>query len=222
MQKIIQGVRTFQQTIFRRQREQFERLAQKQQAPMALFITCADSRVNPNLITQTEPGDLFILRNAGNIVPPYETARGGEAATIEYALGVLHINNVIVCGHSQCGAMQNLMNPDLEDRYPSVRAWITHAEVTRRIIEARFGHLPAASLRSLAVEQNVLVQIDNLRTHPAVKEGLARGDLNIFGWSYRIETGDILAYDAHAGQFLPITDQPPEPVPPQVCLAHAF
>jgi len=221
MEHLVRGIHHFQTTHFNVHRELFKRLSEGQQ-PDTLMITCSDSRIAPNLLLQTKPGDIFVLRNAGNIIPPYGTACGGEAATVEYALGVLHIKNVIVCGHSHCGAMQNLMNPDLENKYPSVHAWITHAEATRRIIEARFGHLPAASLRSLVVEQNVLVQIENLRTHPAVKEGLARGDLNLFGWSYRIETGDILAYDAHAGRFLPITDQPPEPVPPQVCLAHAF
>src|SRR3954447_23006416 len=112
MEKIIAGVRHFQQTVFLQQRELFEMLGAKQQTPMALFITCSDSRINPNLITSTEPGDLFILRNAGNIIPPYKAASGGEEATIEYAISVLNLRNIIVCGHYHCGAMHNLMRMD--------------------------------------------------------------------------------------------------------------
>src|SRR5262249_32571737 len=132
MRKIIEGVRRFQSTVFREQRELFEALAQKQQNPLALFITCSDSRINPNLITQTEPGDLFLLRNAGNFVPPYGAANGGEGATVEYAVSVLKLRNVIVCGHYGCGAMHYLMCQERMGELPSVRAWFSHAESTRR------------------------------------------------------------------------------------------
>src|SRR5437588_6874506 len=115
MQKIIDGVRRFQANVFTRQRDLFEQLASKRQSPHALFITCSDSRIDPNLITQTEPGDLFIVRNAGNIVPPYGAATGGEAATIEYALSVLKVRNVILCGHAHCGAVQALMTRQATD-----------------------------------------------------------------------------------------------------------
>ena len=110
MDKILDGVRRFRDTVFAEQRSLFERLARKQD-PQALFITCSDSRINPNLITSTEPGDLFILRNAGNIIPPYGAANGGEGATIEYAIAVLGVRHIIVCGHSHCGAMQALLTP---------------------------------------------------------------------------------------------------------------
>src|SRR3954469_10809519 len=108
MDKILDGVRRFRDTVFAEQRTLFERLA-RQQAPQALFITCSDSRIDPNLITQSEPGDLFILRNAGNLIPPYGAASGGEGATIEYAVAVLEIPNIIVCGHTRCGAMSALI-----------------------------------------------------------------------------------------------------------------
>src|SRR4051794_8103794 len=166
MDKILQGVRTFQSTVFPGQRDLFEHLARKQQAPQALFVTCSDSRVNPNLITQTEPGDLFILRNAGNIIPPYGAGCGGEAATIEYAVAVLKVPSIIVCGHSHCGAMQNLLGPESGDRLPAVRAWFAHAEATRRILQDRLDGMPRPALVERAVEQNVLVQVANLRTHP--------------------------------------------------------
>src|SRR5215216_3133599 len=131
MRKIIQGIRQFQTTIFPEQRELFKQLGEKQQNPLALFITCSDSRINPNLITQTEPGDLFLLRNAGNIIPPYGAANGGEGATVEYAVSVLKMRNIIVCGHYGCGAMHFLMRQSTMGDLPAVRAWFSHAEATR-------------------------------------------------------------------------------------------
>src|SRR5947209_1011259 len=110
MQKLVEGVHHFQANIFSPQRELFERLADGQ-SPVALFITCSDSRINPNLLTQTEPGELFILRNAGNLVPPYGAGPGGEAATVEFATAALGIRDIIVCGHSHCGAMRALLAP---------------------------------------------------------------------------------------------------------------
>src|SRR3954447_12911881 len=155
MRKIVQGVRQFQNTVFPEQRELFEALARKPQNPLALFITCADSRINPNLITGTEPGDLFLLRNAGNIIPPYGAANGGEGATVEYAVSVLKMRNIIVCGHYGCGAMYFLMRQENSSDLPSVRAWCSHAESTRRIVKEKYSHLPAEQQDDLAIEQNV-------------------------------------------------------------------
>jgi carbonic anhydrase len=214
MDKIIQGLRKFQSTVFREQRELFEALGRKQQTPQALFITCSDSRINPNLITSTEPGDMFLLRNAGNIIPPYGAARGGEGATIEYAISVLKLRNVIVCGHYHCGAMTSLMRlEELGDDLPAVRAWFGHAESTRQIVNGKFAHLSEESRVELAVEQNVLVQIDNLRTHPCIAAALARGELHLYGWVYRIETGDVLAYDTARRRFVSLGDSDPAPLP---------
>jgi carbonic anhydrase len=207
MRKIIQGVRQFQTTVFREQRELFEALSKKQQNPMALFITCSDSRLNPNLITQTEPGELFLLRNAGNIIPPYGAATGGEAATIEYAISVLKMRNIIVCGHFHCGAMHYLMRQDRMGDLPSVRAWFSHAEATRRIVKEKYKHLSLEVQENLAIEHNVLVQIDNMRTHPSVAAAVARGEVNLYGWVYRIETGEVLAFDSTMGRFLPLNDE---------------
>lgn len=201
MRKILQGVRHFQETVFQKQKELFEALASKQQSPRALFITCSDSRVNPNLITSTEPGDLFLLRNAGNIIPPYGAASGGEGATIEYAVSVLKMQNIIVCGHYHCGAMHFLLRKEQTEHLPSVQRWFSHAESTRQIVQQKYGHLSIQAREDLIVEENVLVQIDNLRTHPAVACGLARGDLNVYGWVYRIETGSVLAYDPIKDRF---------------------
>ena len=213
MRKIVEGVRRFQATAFREQREFFEHLARKQQTPQALFITCSDSRINPNLITSTEPGDLFILRNAGNIIPPYGAANGGEGATVEYAVSVLKMPSIIICGHYHCGAMTSLMQPEQLGDLPAVRKWFSHAEATRRIVTEKFPRLAPQARVDPAIEQNVLVQIDNLRTHPCVAAALSRGELNLYGWVYRIETGEVLAYDPAMGRFLPIAESDPSPFP---------
>lgn len=203
MHKIVQGVCRFRQEIFQQQKEWFEHLANKGQKPQALFITCADSRINPNLITQTEPGDLFLLRNAGNIVPPYGAANGGEGATIEYAVAVLGIKHIIVCGHSHCGAMAALMQDTGLEELPAVRGWFKHAQATRQIMRRKYQDVTDKDEREiLAVQENVLSQLDNLRTHPSVAAGLAHDDLHLYGWVYIIETGTILAYDPTQGCFL--------------------
>lgn len=221
MRKIVQGIRHFQTCVFRQQRELFEMLARKQQNPLALFITCADSRIHPNLITSTEPGELFLLRNAGNIVPPHGAANGGEGATIEYAVSVLKVRNLIVCGHYGCGAMAAMLRPESAAHLPAVQAWFSHAEATRRILRERYSHLSPEAQHDLATELNVLVQIDNIRTHPSVAAALATGELNLYGWVYRIETGEILAYDPTARKFQPLCDSEPPPypaIPPFACV----
>src|SRR6187549_949446 len=130
MERILAGVKRFQRDVFPKDRRFFEELAAKQQKPQALFITCSDSRVHPNLITQTEPGDLFLIRNAGNIVPPHGAVAGGEEATIEYSIEVLGIRHIILCGHSQCGAVKALLHPDSVKNLPAAGSWFRHAEAT--------------------------------------------------------------------------------------------
>lgn len=207
MQKLVSGIHQFQKNIFNSRRELFERLAKKQ-SPVALFITCADSRINPNLLTQTEPGDIFILRNAGNIVPSYGAVFGGEAATIEYAVSVLAVRDVIVCGHSHCGAMDALLNPEQAKELPAVARWLDHAESTRRIIRENYSHLSGDALKTAAIEENVLVQLEQLRTHPSVAAKISRGALTLHGWVYKIESGEVYTYDIEHNQFVTL-------VPPQ-------
>jgi carbonic anhydrase len=203
MQRLIEGLHQFQENIFSSQRELFERLAEGQ-SPETLFITCSDSRINPNLLTQTEPGELFILRNAGNIVPPFGAANGGEGATIEYAVAALGVKDIIVCGHSHCGAMKGLLAPESLSDLPQVSQWLGHAEATRRIMQENYQHLEDAARLTATVEENVLIQLENLRTHPAVAARLGRGQLKLHGWVYKIETGEVFAYDPDVSQFLPI------------------
>lgn len=207
MLKLITGLHHFQSRIFESHQELFERLAQGQ-SPDVLFITCSDSRINPNLITQTEPGDLFILRNAGNIIPPFGAANGGEGATIEFAIAALGVKDIIVCGHSLCGAVKGLLDLESIKHLPSVVAWLSHAEATRRIVEENYkdSGFTAEQLLNVAIQENVLVQLENLKTHPAVAVKLARGEINLHGWTYKIESGQVFSYNSNSGQFDEIKD----------------
>jgi carbonic anhydrase len=188
----------------------FEQLA-KGQNPEILFITCSDSRIDPNLLTRSKPGDLFILRNAGNIVPPHGAANGCEAATIEFAVSGLGVKDIIICGRSHCGAMQGLLKPETVASLPTVASWLSHAETTRRIVRDNYVHLDGDRLLTATVEENVLVQLENLRTLPSVASRLVRGDLHLHGWVYKIETGDVFAYDRSTGQFVPLAQYQYQP-----------
>jgi carbonic anhydrase len=203
MQKLIQGIHQFQTTDFRPLEGLFQQLA-KGQAPETLFITCSDSRIDPNLLTQSQPGDLFILRNAGNIVPPHGAANGGEAATIEFAVDALGVKDIIICGHSHCGAMKGVLEPEMLASLPAVASWLSHAESTRRIVRDKYQHLDGDALVMATVEENVLVQLENLRTLPSVAPRLLRGDVHLHGWVYKIESGEVFAYDLASGQFVPV------------------
>lgn len=213
MQKLVDGIHQFQNGIFSSKQQLFEGLVDGQN-PLALFITCSDSRINPSLLTQTEPGELFILRNAGNIVPPYGAGEGGEAATIEYAVSVLGVKDIVICGHSHCGAMGGLLDLPKLEKLPAVRSWLGHAESTHRIIDENYGHItdPAARLTA-TVEENVLVQVEHLRTHPSVAAALGRKAVTLHGWVYKFETGQVFGYNPEENQFLPLEGKsfaPPE------------
>ena len=190
------------------------------QHPDTLFITCSDSRIDPNLLTRSKPGDLFILRNAGNIVPPHGSG-GGEAATIEFAVAGLGVKDVIVCGHYRCGAMRGLLNPQGVASLPEVAAWLRHAETTHRIVRDHYGHLQDEQLEDKTGEENVLVQIEHLLTLPAIATRLRRGDLHLHGWAYRIETGEVSAYDSVQGQFVPL-DRYEHPADQQAILRRSI
>ncbi|QDU98907.1 carbonic anhydrase [Lignipirellula cremea] len=206
MQKLVDGIHRFQREAFSQDQKLFETLAEGQN-PLALFITCSDSRIDPNRLTQTRPGELFIQRTAGNIVPPYGSVFGGEACTIEYAVMALKIRDIIICGHSHCGAMGGLLNPEAIKEMPAVQAYLQHAEATRRIVNENYKHLTDPDKRlTLTVEENVLVQLENLRTHPSVAAAVGRGDLKLHGWVYKFETGDVFGFDPEENAFLPVKD----------------
>lgn len=195
---IINGVAQFQREVFPGHRELFASLASGQ-SPEALFITCSDSRIDPCLLTQTQPGVLFICRVIGNIVPPYPDAVGGVSATVEFAVSVLRVPDIIVCGHTDCGVMRGALNPEAMNPHPTVRSWLKHAEVHQRDAN------PSDELVLALTEKNVVAQLHNLRTHPSVASRLAAGDLRLHGWVYDIGPGIVEGYDEARSQFLPIT-----------------
>ncbi len=201
MKKLVQGLHHFQEHIFGEKKELFEQLSQGQN-PDTLFITCSDSRIAPNLLTQTEPGELFILRNAGNIIPSHSTTNGGETATIEYAVKALGVKDIIVCGHSDCGAMKGLLNPDSLKELPSVSDWLSHAEATRCIIQENYMHLTEEEQLNVAIQENVLSQLKHLRTLPSVATKLVKNELRLHGWVYKFETGQVFSYEPTQEQFL--------------------
>ena len=203
MFNLIAGLHQFKTEIHANNEQFFDRLAQHQ-APDALFITCSDSRIDPNLLTQSKPGELFILRNAGNIVPPHGNQIGGEEATIEFALVALGIKDIIICGHSQCGAMRGLLDTDLIREMPAVCAWLDHAQQTKQLVMSKYGQLEKSCQLEIAVQENVLIQLENLRTYPSVAQRLERNELALHGWVYEIESGEVYIYESDYQQFLPL------------------
>ena len=213
MDRILKGLSRFQKRVYPKHRDLFHKLALGQR-PEALFITCADSRIDPCMLTQTKPGELFICRVIGNIIPPYPDAIGGVSATIEYAVGVLGVPDVIVCGHTDCGVMKGVLRPDALKPLTSVTAWLNYAQpALQAVAELKQVHTDAEHLLALA-ECNVVEQLGNLRTHPAVAVALARDALKLHGWVYKFETGEVFGYDPQQGQFLEIG------APPSVSVAN--
>ena len=195
--KFLGGVSRFQKHVYPKHQELFEKLAIGQR-PDALFITCADSRIDPCMLTQTKPGELFICRVIGNIVPPYPETIGGVSATVEYAVGVLRVPEVIVCGHTDCGVMKGALNPEALVDYPNVTAWLKYAQVEHREAD------PSAEFILALTERNVAAQLDNLRLHPSVAARLEEGDLTLHGWVYHIGPGTVTMYDHGSATFVPL------------------
>lgn len=203
MQKLEAGIHHFQANYFASNRGLFERLAEKAPRAEALFITCSDSRVVPTLITNTAPGELFIVRNVGNIVPSVERGvLGGVSAAIEYAVEVLEVSNVIVCGHTNCGAIDAILHPERLKHLPFVSRWLGESFRIPALIEERYGHLEGEARMTAAVQENVLVQLENLRSFEFVARRLDSGALKMSGWVFKIGTGDVFDYDPVTGQFV--------------------
>lgn len=220
MEKLIKGLRKFQSEYFSTHRELFEQLSFGQK-PKFLFIACSDSRVDPNLITNSGVGELFVIRNAGNMVPPYGAANGGEGAAIEYAVHALGIEQIIVCGHSHCGAMKGLLKRDeLKEKMPLVYSWLEHAEATRRLVKENYNNLTGEALLDITIAENVLTQIENLRTYPVIHSKLRQGHISLHAWVYHIETGGVYAYDALQHEYVspssPLKAVEPEELLPRI------
>ena len=209
MQQLIAGVHKFQQRELGRYRELFHRLSQDGQDPHTLFITCSDSRVLAELITQSKPGDLFVVKNVGNLVPPAAAtgSTNSTAAAIEFAVGTLGVRDVVVCGHSQCGAMTALLaGVSSPATQPHLREWLELAAPVRELIVTKYRHITDDLARTTAAaEETVLFALENLHTYPVVAQRLAAGTLRLHGWFFKIATGELFAYDAGSEQFQPIT-----------------
>ena len=189
MKILLEGLRKFSTDVYPDHQKLFRELSAGQK-PHTLMITCSDSRIDPNLVTQAQPGELFVVRNAGNIIPPYGSSQGGEEAAIEFAVEALGVSHIVICGHTKCGAMSALMNSDSLKTLPSVASWLNHAEATRRRCKDHTDQNPLK-----VAEENVLVQAENLKSHPAVSAALRRKSIQIFGWIYHFETGEVTIYD---------------------------
>jgi carbonic anhydrase len=201
VERLIEGYKRFLAETFPGKRDQFHLLADGQQ-PDCLFLTCADSRIVPDLILQTQPGDLFICRNAGNVIPRAGEPAGGVSATIEYAVQVLRVRHIIVCGHSDCGIIRALMTPDALDGLPSVRDWLQHVEPAWKYVDELERHGGELTRHTALARANVLAQLDNLRTHAFVQQAMAEGRLALVGWYYDILTGRIEQYVEKQRRFM--------------------
>jgi carbonic anhydrase len=208
MQKLIDGVHKFRKEQFGRYKNLFHRLSREGQNPHTLFVTCSDSRVLAELMTDSKPGDLFVVKNAGNIVPPFSAvgSTNSTAAAVEFAVDVLGVSDIVVCGHTQCGAMQALVKGgfDSED-LPHLKSWLDVAAPVGETLRRNYSHLTdAQELATAAAEENVLFAIENLQTYPVVARKLAEEKLAIHGWCFKIATAETFAYDPSTGQFQPI------------------
>ncbi|THJ09453.1 MAG: carbonic anhydrase [Nitrospira sp. CG24C] len=206
MEKLVKGFLKFRTEVFDKKKALFTRLSENQ-TPRALFITCSDSRVDPTLLTQTDPGELFILRNAGNMVPPYGSMQGGSTATIEYAMAVLKVPHIIVCGHTDCGVMKALLHPEDVHGLPAVKEWLGQAETTRRLMHEHYTDLEGDDRLIKTTQENVRSQLDHLRTHPSVALLLRQKKVDLHGWVYSISTGDVWVYDFEFEQFTSLLDE---------------
>lgn len=220
IKKIIQGLSEFQNNYFNTHQELFQQLSQGQ-TPDIMLITCSDSRIDPNLITQTQPGELFIIRNIGNIIPPHGILNSSEAAGIEYAVAALDIKHVVVCGHSHCGSMKALLQLNkLNEEMPLVYDWLKHhGEPVRRLLKENYANCTEEELLKIAVEENVLAQIENLETYPVIRSKMHANKISLHAWVYQIETGKIYAYDAQRGEFA-LLSSGPFPVPNPLSIIH--
>jgi carbonic anhydrase len=190
------GIRRFQTEVYPEQAETYRKAASEPQRPRALIVACADSRIDVESITQSGPGDLFVTRNIGNLVPAYGEMLGGVSAVIEYAVSALKVKHIAVCGHTDCGAMKALLHPDAMETMATVKSWMKNAHAALSVAESLAGpdETPSEMMKRLT-QENVLLQVQHLRTHPSVAGAMAREELTISGWVYDIATGGVRISD---------------------------
>ena len=205
MPGFVDGFLKFKKEVYPPNKALFESLSHGQR-PEALFITCADSRIETAMITQTKPGDIFVCRNAGNIVPLHDDYTDGMSASIQFAVAVLKVPHIVICGHSDCGAMSAALSPEALDELPIIKDWLCQCEPALEKVNADGDEKTAEEKMDMLIEQNVLLQLQNLKTHPSVARRLNAGDLTLHGWVYDIKAGDVIAYDEAKGKFVPLED----------------
>jgi carbonic anhydrase len=208
--KLKEGIHAFQQEVYPARREEYEWAATHPQKPHTLLITCADSRIDPEALTHSGPGEIFVARNVGNMVPAYGEMMGGVSAVIEYAIDALGVSHAVVCGHTDCGAMKGVLAGEgALDAMPTVKSWLRNADAAKRVASSVDDGPP--TLRTMT-EQNVLLQLQHLRTHPSVAGAVARGALTMSGWVYDIASGDVRIFDEASSQFLSVRESTVETV----------
>ena len=211
MERLIEGVHKFQTDEFGNYRKLFRKLSQDGQNPHTLFITCSDSRVLAELITQSKPGDLFVVKNVGNIVPPASAtgSTNSTAAAIEFAVETLRVSDIVICGHSQCGAMSALLGENPADKsMPHLREWLKLATPVLETMRSQYIHLAKMAERiDAAAAENVLFALENLHSYPCVQDRLMDGTLRLHGWFFQIATAELFAYDPELLQFQPLVQE---------------
>lgn len=210
MKKLIKGIVTFRHKVQESYRESFGKLAIGQ-APDTLFIACSDSRVVPNTFASTDPGDLFVLRNVGNLIPPCDShgvssSDESEAAAIEYSVQTLNISNIIVCGHSECAAMRALINNRNNIEAPNLKSWLRHGDPALEQLKSGITLDLSLNEHNQLSQLNVLLQIENVKSYPAVKKRIKEGSLAVHGWWFDIARADVYAYEENQRRFVLIDD----------------
>ena len=205
LEELKAGIQKFRTEVYPEDKATYIKAASEPQTPHALIVTCADSRIDPELITQSRPGDVFVTRNVGNLVPAYGEMLGGVSAVIEYAVTALKVRHVVVCGHSDCGAMKGLLHPEALEKMPTVKSWLKNAHAALSVANSLAEHdeKPGDLMRRVTAE-NVLLQMQHLRTHPSVAGAMASGDLTISGWVYDIGKGEVRISEDGGKVFVPV------------------
>jgi len=208
LQRLKEGVRRFQTEVYPQQAEVFAQAASVPQRPHTLFIACGDSRVDPIAITSSGTGEVFVTRNIGNMVPAYGDMLGGVSAVIEFAVSSLNVRHIVICGHTHCGAMHALLEPESVADMPTVKNWIENAHAALVAVETLQERTTAITtderMIDVLTEQNVLLQMQHLKTHPSVARAMAKGELTISGWIYCIGTGEVCVAEDGQRTFTPI------------------
>jgi carbonic anhydrase len=221
LEQLKNGVRRFRSETYAANPELFAQAVTEPQRPHTLFITCADSRIDPNALTSTGPGEVFVTRNIGNMVPAYGEMLGGVSAVIEFAVTALGVRHAVICGHTDCGAMKALLDPASTVKMPSVRNWLKNAQTALAVASTLHEHdIPSSGqahstggfisqqdrpLVDILTEQNVLLQIQHLKTHPSVATAITLGELTISGWIYDIASGNVRISESNHPTFTPLT-----------------